>query len=313
MAPFFSFMKRRLVIILFIILVPCAAEGGGISGKKRFGLHLSQWFSSSQSWWEISGSSFKSRLDFDETDADIIIVGADIAVTPGFTVRASYGSGDISDGKVTDSDWYLSGVKFSESRSKGTGDTSILEFGMSWRLTNPRNPARFCFYLGYMNYVDDLRITDGVQTLSLLPPPFPQVGDAITGLDSTYEFRWELWKVGLEGNAVKGRWDFAYGAYYLGLNEYRGEAFWNLRTDLRSQPPNFVHDADEGYGLDAFLAVSYVITDRTVITGGYRYFSVKAVNGRDTTFFADNSVAVTPLDEVRAERRGPYASIRVRF
>ncbi|MBE9502610.1 MAG: hypothetical protein IME96_00360, partial [Proteobacteria bacterium] len=49
------------------------------------------------------------------------------------------------------------------------------------------------------------------------------------------------------------------------------------------------------------------------LTAGYRYFSLKAENGKDTTYFGDGSFGTASLDTVEAERKGPYVSFEMSF
>lgn len=318
-------MRISLSIFIFLlILSPSRSHAAEAARSGRYTVSISEWFSISDSWWEISDPTFRSRLDFEETDSDITTFGGEIHFSKRFAVRASYGFGDIDDGRVVDSDRDGSNVQFSESRSKGRGDTSIFELGGSFLATKRQNPFQLFLYLGYINYRDDIRITDGVQTLSdnINVPP---VGTVLTGLNSTYDFRWEFLKIGVEGELrKKGRFGLGGGAYYLYLDTYRGEAYWNLRAgsnpgDFKSQPPNFVHDADEGYGVDAFIAVSYNVSASAIISLGYRYFTLKAEDGTDTTYIVVSSspyivgAFTSSLDTVEAERKGPYVSFEMKF
>lgn len=337
-APFFAAIKAKtalLSVAVSLFMTPPSGQAAELIESERGKLWISEWFSTSDAHWEISDSGIdpsigffevRSRLDFDDTDSNISMAGGVLKIDDYFSISASYGFGDIDEGTVVDSDWIsvpadsVYNQQISESLSKGTGDTSLVELGAHIRLSRPRSDERVSWYLGYFMYEDEIRMTEGVQTVSdTTYVSVPPAGTLFSDLNSTYDFRWEYLKFGIEWETSrKKRSGFAGGFHYLHLIEYRGEAFWNLRVGappdgFRSQPPNFIHKANSGSGYDAYLSVLFRISESSGITAGYRYFKIRAKNGTDTTFFADGSIATAALNTVEAERKGPYLSFEARF
>lgn len=327
-------MKKFIFIfVLTFLFVPSLLNAKEIEKKKRrpvsASIFTSEWLSSSNAWWEISGGttsdSWRSKLEYEKIDANITSLGGTLQLSPELFILASYGNGKIKKGKVTDSDWItsqaygLTNLKFSESISDGRGDTTIIELGGSFRLTKPKDQRKLNFYMGYFYYDDDITMTNTLQTLAddsacqpVLGTPTPcswlyQKGDLIPGVNSTFDFQWEYLKIGVDGEIKKNKYGLYGGIYYLYLLDYTGKGFWNLR------PFTFTHKADEGYGVEANVSASYNFNKSVKLISGYRYFQLKAEDGTDTTYSAGKFIGVASLDTVEAERKGPYFSLEMKF
>jgi len=326
-------MIKLFSITLFILFsLPALLPAAEHARKERFNLTLSEWVSGSDSWWEISDTvssvspphSWKSRLDFNNNDSDITMIDGTFRYDQRVDVKLSYGSGKISKGSVRDRDWITvpSGNDYdrlvSESRESGGGDASIFEAGADILLTSLKKPVKLYLYLGYFYYEDNIKISNGIQTVTdntyydSSDPywefwGFYPVGTSYPALDSRYDFSWELLKLGLNGELKKSRLTLEAGGYYLHLYSYRGDGLWNLR------PLTFTHESNDGYGLEAFLKASYDVAASVRVSLGYRYFLLKANNGLDTKYFADGAAVTTPLDAVESTREGPFVSLEMLF
>ena len=156
----------------------------------------------------------------------------------------------------------------------------------------------------------------GVQTLSDTTYfGVPPVGYTMTNLNSTYDFYWYILKTGIQGKIKRGRKiEFDGGLYFLHILKYYGEAYWNLRVgDFRAKKPNFIHEAEDGIGLESFINVTFLISRQASLTAGYRYFYLEVEDGIDSTYYADGSIGKAVLDTVNAERQGPYMKLEVKF
>ncbi len=294
------------------------------SGKMQLDVSVSEWLSISDSWWGISGNvssvlpnhSWGSRLDFNNSDSNITVIGGKLRFDKRLAIKASYGAGDINKGSVRDRDWItVPGLNdynrlVSESIEDGGGDTSIFEIGADILLTGLDSSSNIYLYLGYFFYEDYINITNGIQTVSdntyfdasdtyWSNWGFNPVGSSYPALSSTYKFSWEFLKLGVNVQFEKERFAFEAGGNYLYLSSYKGDGFWNLR------PLNFVHESDNGYGFDGSLKVSYRVYGSAWLSLGYRYFKLKAEDGLDTTYFSDGSVATALFDDAESERKGP--------
>jgi len=95
---------------------------------------------------------------------------------------------------------------------------------------------------------------------------------------------------------------------------YYGEGFWNLRagTSFRNEAPSFTH-LSLGYGVEAKLGLTFLITKKATFGAGYRYLQLKAKNGTDTTYFYNGTTGTADLDWAEVTRHGAYAQFLFRF
>ena len=318
-------------LIAGMLFLPLPLSAQNRTDTERVNVSLVDWFTSSNSSWEISDSGFdptlgkyvsvRSRLDFDETDSNVSIVGVKVKIVKPFYINLSYGYGKIEDARVTDSDWIsvpedsVYDSQFSESVSEGSGETRIFEAGGEYRLIRAGRPYSLSVYAGYLYYSDRLKMRNGVQTLSGSYFGVPPVGYQMTDLNSRYDFHWHILKTGVGGKIKSGRKiEFNGGLYFLNTLRYYGEAYWNLRVgEFRSKKPNFIHEADDGLGVETFINVTFLISRWASISTGYRYFYLAAEDGVDTTYYASGDVGKATLDRVEAERKGPYVRLDVKF
>ena len=150
---------------------------------------------------------------------------------------------------------------------------------------------------------------------------FPQLGPFPPSqpLNSTYDFSWNLLKVGASHQAkLANRLSYASTLSVYPYVDYRGEGYWNLRTgtagtDFRAQAPNFIQTSQTGYGYDASLGLAYELSEYMELLAGYRYFFLYAGNGIDTTYFANGSSVQSTLDWVTVTRHGAYGEILFKF
>jgi opacity protein-like surface antigen len=308
-------------------------------------LGLQGWFSQANAKWQISfpyttqlanpgvsagtPGKIESRLDFGKIDSPLYIATAGGNVAPGFAFDVVYGYGSITGGHGTDTDRFLpssgGGLAFSQSTNTLDGDVRL------WGINFYYNTKRFAdkqagpwgFVLGFLHYGDNLRMTNAVQTLSVPfdGTIFPLVGPFQPNqvLDSTYDFSWNLLKVGVmrQAELAKG---FSYTAALSGYPyvDYKGEGFWNLRagtnpSDFRLQSPNFIQRSKNGYGYEASLGLAYDFSENVELLAGYRYFFLYARDGTDTTYFANGSEYTSELDWVSVTRHGAYAELLLKF
>jgi hypothetical protein len=337
---------RKATLLLFMIVVLCPFSGfaGYLDDRDddaseiNMALGVLGWLSQANAKWQISfpytttagvPGKIESRLDYGKIDSPLYIATAGGNVAPGFAFDVAYGYGSITGGHGTDSDRFLQssggGLAFSQSTNSLDGDVRL------WGINFYYNTKRFAdkqagpwgFVLGFLHYGDNLRMTNAVQTLSVpfdgtifpLVGPFPpsQV------LNSTYDFSWNLLKVGVVRQA-----ELAKGFSYSGTLsvypyvDYQGDGYWNLRagtnpSDFRIQSPNFIQKSNKGYGCEASLGLVYDISENVELSAGYRYLYLYAGNGTDTVYFADGSALQSTLDWVTVTRQGAYAELLLRF
>jgi hypothetical protein len=336
--------KASLLLFLIFFFIPAFAFAGYIDGYDDEDRDISSalgfqgWFSQANAKWQISfpyttsageAGKIESRLDYKKIDSPLVIATAGGNIAPRFAFDVVYGYGSIAGGRGTDTDSFIpasgGGLAFSQSTQSLNGDVQLwgINFYYNTRRFADKEAGPWGFVLGFLHYGDSLRMTDGVQTISVpfdgmtFPPlgPFPpsQV------LNSTYDFSWNLLKAGVVRQAA-----IAKGFSYTGMLsvypyvDYQGEGYWNLRagtnpSDFRLQSPNFIQKSKKGYGYEASLGLGYAVSENVELSAGYRYMYIYAGNGTDTLYFADGSEAQSSLDWVTVTRQGVYAELLFKF
>ena len=336
--------KAPLLFFLIFFLFPLIVVARDVDGRDddnaeiNSAIGLQGWFSQADAKWQISFpyttstgvvGKIESRLDYKKIDSPLFIATAGGNVAPRFAFDVVYGYGSITGGRGTDTDRFLpssgGGLEFSQSTNSLDGETRLwgINFYYNTRQFGDKQAGPWGFVIGYLYYGDSLRMTNAVQTVSVpfdgltFPPvgPFPPT----QVLDSTYEFYWNLMKVGVvhQSGPAKG---FSYsGALSVyPYVDYQGEAYWNLRagtnaSDFRLQSPNFIQKSKKGYGCEASLGLAYELSDNAKLSAGYRYMYLYADNGTDTVYFADGTSASSTLDWVTVTRHGAYAELLLNF
>ncbi len=297
-------------------------------------LGLEGWLSQADAKWQISfpyitkagePGAIQSRLEFKKINSPMTIFTGGSRIESDYSFDLLYGTGSISRGHGVDTDRFIpdtgGGYDFSQSTNDITGD--VREWGINFYYNNKRyggtETGPWGMVLGYLHYTDSLNMTNGVQTLPLNFEGITQPAGPFSGLNSTYDFTWDMLKLGVlcqpkltENLSLSGTL-----SVYPYVN-YRGEGYWNLRAgttpnSFRMQSPNFIQTSTAGYGYDASLGLTYVVEENLELTAGYRYFYLYARNGQDTTYFADGTQYQDRLDWVTVTRHGAYAAVMLKF
>jgi hypothetical protein len=238
-------------------------------------------------------------------------------------VKGSLGYGWIVDGDNQDSDYLGDNRTFEFSRSNNeTEDDDVFDAALA---IGPRFGFREGMLIvtplvGYSYHEQNLRITDGVQTVAnqaladavlgpgevVLPPlgPFP-------GLNSTYEAEWYGPWLGVDLEIrPSGRLTLT-GSVEYHWADYEAEADWNLRSDL-AQPTSFKHSAD-GEGIVLTAAAAWSLGERWSVELSYDFADWETDPGRDQVFLADGTVGGTRLNEVNWESQAIMLGATYRF
>jgi hypothetical protein len=168
--------------------------------------------------------------------------------------------------------------------------------------------------LGYSWYDDRFRMKNLVQLTSTgdiisTPPPgyYP-------GLDSTFHFHWEGFKIGMREDTGMSEHLRATGLFaFSPFMSYRGDGYWNLRSDFRPAPPSFTQSASGALFEGKF----------SMIYDPFRYFSVEAgymivyfrtnPGGQMTAYLSDGTSVTQDLDSAWSERKGFLLNLALKF
>jgi hypothetical protein len=232
-----------------------------------------------------------------------------------------YGSGSIDTGTSIDLDSAdsqrlgLSGFPISKSTADTDGQVTLFDVDVFVRFTSLLKPAKpfrgtADLVLGYQYYEDKLTDRNMLQQV-VYGEPFLK---AIEGLDSTFRYEWQAVRMGVRGEYPLSTNFIVNGSAMLLMGlDYRGDGFWNLREDLRTQSPNFVQTSSSAMGMEIRAGLAYRMTDNIAIEGGYWMIQWDAGDGRQTLYRANGareSIAVSSIEDVRD---GFYLSINGRF
>jgi hypothetical protein len=222
-------------------------------------------------------------------------------------VRGEAGYGRIRSGISQDSDFVLAGNEFIEfSRSDNRADRGhvldlSLAIGPHFR---PKQGRTIIMpLLGYSYHEQNLRITDGFQTIGQPEGPFP-------GLDSSYETEWHGPWIGLEVEFQPVERVTLSGNFQYHWADFQAAADWNLRTDFQ-HPVSFTHDAN-GTGIDFSTAAAFEFAERWSVELSYNYRKWQTSAGIHNFFFIDGTAAV-PLNEVNWESQALIIGLNHRF
>jgi len=336
--------KLSLFLFLIFFLLPLSVFAWGINDREddsseiSSALGLQGWFSQANAKWQISfpyttsagiPGTVESRLDYRKIDSPLVVATAGGKFAPLFAFDVVYGYGSITGGQGTDTDRFLpssgGGLEFSQSTNKLNGDTLLWGINVYYntRQFGDKQAGPWGLVLGFLHYEDNLRMTSGAQTVSVPfdGTTFPPVGPFTSSqvLNSTYDFSWNLLKVGVVHQAELAR-GFSYSGTFsvYPYVDYQGEGYWNLRagtsaSDFRLQSPNFIQKSNRGYGYEASLGLAYELSENWELAAGYRFLYLYAGSGIDTVYFADGSAVRSTLDWVTVTRHGAYAQLLFKF
>ena len=289
------------------------AGAGATAGDDRLQLGVGGWFSSGDSEWQISFPGGRSLLEWADLEGDLPYVEGEVRVLPWLALGARYGQGDV-EGNNTDRDWVgnpgglLGEVLISKSTAQTSGETTLLDANTYVRLNPaslfPNAVGTLDLLVGYQQYTEELNDRNGIDG----------DGRRFAGLDSTFDFEWDIIRVGLRGQWPVRSWLRLKGEVAaLVAADYHGEGFWNLRDDYKRTPPNFEQDADGGDGVDARVSVEFRPLENVSVEVGYWLFDLKVEDGRETTYFVDRTRSSEPVDYAQSARDGLFAAVGVRF
>ena len=269
--------------------------------------------------WNIAGDingnnpNILSELTWDDIESYQVKFQGSLVWPRIITLRGSVNYGWIFDGDNQDSDYLGDNRSFEFSRSNNSTDD-----GDVWDASIAVGyPFRFgqtvigtvIPLVGYSHHEQELKITDGYQTI-------PSLG-SFPGLDSSYDTQWKGPWIGIdlrfkarEIKTFAHRFE-TYFTYEYHWADYDAEANWNLRDDL-AHPKSFKHDADgNGYVIGA--GFNFVLHQHWALNFNFDYQDWSTDNGTSKVFFADGTSAKTRLNEVNWTSYALSLGLSLRF
>jgi hypothetical protein len=269
---------------------------------------------------DISGNNPNILSELTWSDLEILQLEFGLArIFPNrLVLKGEIAYGIIFDGENQDSDYFGDNRTGEFSRSNNSADdghTSDGSIGLGYYIPIVSDTVMVIPLIGYSFHLQNLEITDGVQTIAT-PPITPDLGP-FPGLNSSYDAIWYGPWVGLELNARIYKRDgtslaheFLFGTEYHWA-DYDAEANWNLRTDF-DHPKSFEHEAD-GSGIVFWAGYNYFFNPQWSLNFSGKYQEWETDPGIDRVFFADGTEAVTRLNEVNWESFSLMVGVTCRF
>jgi opacity protein-like surface antigen len=310
----------RLVVLLLLLATPSAAAALATD----FDLQIATGIREDRLDWSISGSlpdngsilPARSELTWDNLriwevrTRGTLTLAAD--AFPQFTpvVRGEAGYGWIRNGRNRDSDYVLVDsefVEFSRSNNRAdSGNVVDLSLGVGAQFQPDNGRVTLTPLLGYSYHEQNLRITDGFQTIS-----FPgQPTGPFPGLDSSYEAEWRGPWIGLDADFQPLERVSLSGNLQYHWADFQAVADWNLRTDFQ-HPVSFTHDANAS-GFKVSAAAAFELVERWSVELSYDYREWQTAAGIHRFFFVDG-VAAVPLNKVNWTSQSLSIGLHYRF
>jgi hypothetical protein len=294
--------------------------------ESKYQIGVETWLTRGENNWQVSFVEFepglgaipgRSRLDWEKLDAIVYRLRGEYTLQPSLRVGASLGLGSLREGENSDRDWFTIGGEeflFFQSEADTRGDIRALDVNLYARLNElmPRRKwiGEWDLVFGFLYHEEDLNDRNGYDVFLF----GETIREPLEGLDTTFNFEWRALRVGLRGDVpVRDRvWVRGSAVALLGV-DYSGEGYWNLREDFRDASPNFVQEADAGYGADIQLSMKVQCTERVFVEVGYSLLTLRVDDGVDTIYFADGAEVDTKLDWARTTRHGLTLAVHGAF
>lgn len=286
-------------------------------------LELTTGYRRDQLDWNIAGNVFGTNpnvlSELEWKDLDIYQLGLRGRIEAGNhydprlkgVLKGSASVGYVEDGTNRDSDYDGDNRTLEYSRSDNSaegGDVVDLSVAAGLKYIPWQGGFSVTPLLGYAINGQDLRITDGYQTVA--SGGTPAVGP-ISGLDSSYEALWYGPWVGVDlAYAAPSNLKLGAGFEYHWA-EYEADANWNLRSDL-AHPLSFRHEAD-GEGMVVNLGAQWAFHPRWLLSLGWTWQKWQTNPGTDLVYYSSGTLGQSRLNEVNWESSAFNLGLAFRF
>lgn len=307
--------KSILAVVLGSVFSGVAMAGAGLSTALELGYRVDSLD------WNIAGDTagqnpnILSELEWSSLQIPQVTVDID-AWLADIYLRGSISYGEVIEGDNQDSDYLLDNRngEFSRSNNSAGGEVADASIGIGYRFDTTgkkQNNSYVMPMIGYSIHTQDLRMTDGVQTVeSVLTPPL----GPFSGLNSSYDAEWQGAWIGIVFGEESIVLDMVLELSLIyHVVDYEAVADWNLRTDF-AHPKSYEHFAD-GHGLTFSINTRSPMgnSKRWFWAFGFDYGRWQTVKGRDITYFSDNTIGVTQLNEVNWESTALNLGLELRL
>ncbi len=220
-----------------------------------------------------------------------------------YTTNISLSGGNIRQSTIRDTDWNSNGVVTDLSFSTSNGETLGFSFSTDYRITDITEPYEFYITFGY-NYLDmSANYQDGHIVIS---------GSAPVDIYAWQDQKWQIYDLIYQGLefGVKGKSEVLTDLLLTGslgyapftMAEYKGTRYQGTIFEAKE------HIVAYGSALSYELKLSYDLSNRLGIDGGYRY-QVYRTDGKDK---ADSAWSGS-WEELDADFKGFFFGCALKF
>lgn len=241
-----------------------------------------------------------SVLTYENLDAHVLELFGRASFAGNWFVKGNLGVGSITNGSFDDEDYLAGQFKFLDTTSsvpEGTITYATFDVGITpWVLQGGRSSVGL--FLGYNQWTEEVDGYGIMQTADPLGVGGGNLPDSVLVISN--KAQWKSLRLGVAASlAFSERGRLVADLAYVPYSKIRNEDSHHLRPDLGPVPNVIKEGVGMGVQLDAELR--YLVSARTTLGAGLRYWRLKAEHGTDNTDF--------PLVELISERMGVTLSL----
>lgn len=241
-----------------------------------------------------------SVLTYENLDAHVLELFGQASFAGNWFVKGNLGVGSITNGSFDDEDYLAGQFKFLDTTSsvpEGTITYATFDVGITpWVLQGGRSSVGL--FLGYNQWTEEVDGYGITQTADPLGVGGGNLPDSVLVISN--KAQWKSLRLGVAASlAFSERGRLVADLAYVPYSKIRNEDSHHLRPDLGPVPNVIKEGVGMGVQLDAELR--YLVSARTTLGAGLRYWRLKAEHGTDNTDF--------PLVELTSERMGVTLSL----
>jgi hypothetical protein len=298
---------RIRILIVALAFSPAALAEEAPTAWERGELSLRYWLSTGETKNSHNARAASpvvgnptSVLTYENLDAHVLELAGRTSFSGNWFIKGNLGVGSITSGSFDDEDYLAGQFKFLDTTSsvpEGTIAYGTIDIGITpWRLRDGRSSIGI--FLGYNQWTEEVDGYGITQTADPLGVGGGNLPDSVLVISNKAE--WKSLRLGLAASlAIGERSRFVADLAYIPYSKIRNEDSHHLRPDLGPVPNVIKEGVGMGVQLDAELR--YLISRRTTLGAGVRYWRLKAEHGTDNVDF--------PLVELTSERMGVTLSL----
>lgn len=301
----FGAMRRLFFCLLSAAAGPAQAQDLELGLRYWISTGVTQWGHNAQQINPINGNP-TSTLTYEGATGHAIELHARKNFGEGWFARGNAGLGEIRKGTLTDEDFAVGQLKFSESSSSVKGNRLVyatLDIGRDLWVLNGGS-GTIGLFAGYHHWSERLDAYGASWPVNFLFG-FPDLGNSVPLISN--EVTWNSLRVGVTWNtSINPKTRFSLDAAWLPHATLRNEDSHWLRSDFGPAPNVFIKGRGHGFQLD--LELRRQLSDHWEAGAGLRHWWIESRKGDVSTV-----TFTAPLVELESQRTGLTLSLTRRW